>query len=295
MTMRRRFAVSLAILVMVGAGCGRSASPQDVALAYGRALYANDGDAIWNLASETDHRAKDRATFRQQQQIIGGFARELLAQLGDYVTATPVATTVDGARARVTLKFRLPDANAKSISDLAHGWDEKTLNELSRDARERIRSGLEHLHRDGTMPVVEGDESFDLVREPSGWRMSLNWAGGVRITFAAVHDRGLPLRVSIEPQSATVARGERFRVTLSVTNTGEREVETRVRHRTEPESASTHLALLQCPLLIPVRLGPGETRDFVSEYLLLADSPEALKTLEVTYAFPEGAAPTAMR
>jgi hypothetical protein len=281
----KRVAVPLAILLTLS-GCGRSAGPEDVALAYGRALYANDGDAIWNLASERDHRAKDRATFRRQHQIVDGFPRELLAQLGEYVTATPVTTTIQGDRGRVTLKVRLPDANAKAISDLVHGWDEKALNELPADARRRIRAALEELHRNRALPIVEGEESFDLVRERAGWRMSLNWAEGVRITFAAVYDGGLPLRIAIDPASATVVRGERLRVTLSVTNTGDREVETRVRHRTAPESASSHLALLHCPLLIPVRLAAGETREFVSEYVLLADSPEALKSLGVTYTFP---------
>lgn len=286
MTLRQRLAVLPAIVFIVLAGCARSPGPEETALAYGRALYANDGDAIWNLASENDRRAKDLAAFRQQQQIVDGFARELLAQLGEYVTATPVATTVTGDRARVTLKFHLPDANARIISDLAHDWDEKALDALPADGRRRVRAALEKLHRDRAIPVVEGEESFDLVRERAEWRMSLNWADGVHVTFAAVHDPGLPLRIAIEPASTTVTRGERIRVTLSVTNTGDREVESRVQHRTQPESASSHLALLHCPLLIPVRLAPGETRDFVSEYLLLADSPVALKSLDVTYAFP---------
>ena len=293
---RARVPVLAAIVAMLLAGCAGSPSPEagspppeEVALAYGRALYADDGEAIWGLVSEADRRAKDGPTFRRQR-LVDGFARELLAQLGGYVTATPVTTTIDGDRARVRLTFRLPDANAAAISERVHDWDEKALNELPADARRRIRADLEQLHRDGALPMVEGEESFDLVRERSGWRMDLNWAGGVQVTFAAVHDPALPLRVSIEPASATVARGERLHVTLSVTNTGDREVETRVRHRTEPESESAHLALVQCPLLIPVRLAPGETKDFVSEYLLLGDAPERLKALQVTHAFPRGIA-----
>jgi hypothetical protein len=281
-----RVALPIAIALMLVAGCGRTSSPEDVALSYSRALYANDGDAIWSLVSSADHRAKDGATFRRQQQIVEGFARELLGQLGGYVSATPVATSVRGDRARVTLKLRLPDANAAAISDLAYGWDEKRLNELPADARARIRAGLERLRRTGTMPIVEGEESFDLVREQSGWRMDLHWARGVRIEFAAVHDPALPLRVAVEPASPSVARGERLRVTLSVTNVGGREIETRVRHRIEPDSDSGHLALLQCPLLLPVRLPPGATRGFVSEYLLLADAPDTLEALHVVYRFP---------
>jgi hypothetical protein len=286
-----RCALPIAIAVMLVAGCARTPSPDDVALSYSRALYANDGDAIWSLVSSADRRAKDGATFRRQRQLVEGFAWELLAQLGGYVSATPVTTSIRGDRARVTLRLRLPDANAAAISALAHGWDEKTLNELPAAARARIRTGLERLHTTGSMPIVEGEESFDLIREHSGWRMYLDWARGVRIELTAVHDPALPLRVAVAPASPTVARGERLRVTLSVTNLGEREIETRVSHRIEPDSDSGHLALLQCPLLLPVRLRPGDTREFVSEYLLLADAPEALETLRVTYRFPGPSSP----
>ncbi|MGH7391245.1 MAG: hypothetical protein ACREM3_17565 [Candidatus Rokuibacteriota bacterium] len=285
----RRLGLTMAAAMLLAA-CGRTSGPEDVVLAYGRALYASDSDEMWGLVSAADRRVKDEATFRRQQQDVQGFTREVLGQLAGYITATPVKAAVTGAQARVTLRFRLPDANAPAIRDLVHGWDENELGRLPSNERARIRERLEQLRRDGALPVVEGDETFDLVREGLRWRVFLNWAGGVRVAFLGAPDPALPLRVSVEPAAAVLARGERMRVTVSVTNAGRHEITTRVRHRTKPDTEADHLALLQCPLLVPVRLAPGETAEFVSEYLLLADAPEAAKALEVTYAFPAGEA-----
>jgi hypothetical protein len=41
----------LLALGLLLAGCGRSAPPEEVALAYGRAVYASDADAMWRLIS----------------------------------------------------------------------------------------------------------------------------------------------------------------------------------------------------------------------------------------------------
>jgi len=61
---------------------------------------------------------------------------------------------------------------------------------------------------------------------------------------------------------------------------------TRVKHRIEPQADANHLALLQCPLLLPTRLGPGAAQEYESEYLLLADVPTGVKAFKVNYRFP---------
>lgn len=280
-----RFGVLLALGLLL-AGCGRVASPEEVALAYGRAVYANDADAIWRLVSEADRRAKNEATFRRQQRELRGFTREVVLALAGLIGATPVTTDVTGHRARVTLGFRLPDANAPEIRTLMLAWDEDRLNRLPGTERANIRERLGELHRRGRLPTVEGDETFELVREGGRWRIFLNWAGGVRVRFEAAVDPGVPLQVVVTPDAAVLASGERLRVTVRATNTGAREVTSRVGHRIAPEAQANYLALLQCPLFLPVTLRPGETQDFVSEYLMLADVPADVRALAVTYRFP---------
>lgn len=289
MNLIRPSACRLGWLLTLGlllAGCGRGPSPEEVALAYGRAVYANDADAIWRLVSAADRRVKDEATFRRQQRELRGFAREVVHQLAGFTAAISVRTTINGDRASAVLRFRLPDANAPPIKELLHDWDEDRLNALADGERARIRARLAELHRQATLPLVEGDETIELVREGRRWRVFLNWAGGVRVGFEAAVDPEVPLQVTLTPGVAMLAPGERLRVTLRAINIGHREVSTRVGHRIAPEAQANHLALLQCPLFVPVTLAPGETREFLSEYLLLADVPADAKEFTVTYQFP---------
>ena len=284
--MTRGGILRLAIAGVLLAACGRPTRPEPVALAYGRALYANDADAAWRLISEVDRRVKDEPTFRRQQQNLQGFARDAVQQLAGYIAATPVLTTISGDRATVTLRFRLPDANAPPMRTLMLDWDEDRLNSLSAEERQRITARLQDLHTRGELPTLDGDETMELIRESGRWQVFLNWAGGARVAFAATIDPGLPLDVTISPSSAVLAPGERVRVSVRAKNTGGREVTTRVRHQIDPDAEARHLALLQCPLLVPARLAPGASDEYESEYMLLADAPATVRAFTVTYRFP---------
>ena len=107
----------------------------------------------------------------------------------------------------------------------------------------------------------------------------------MQVRFGTAVDRGQPLEVTVTPASAVLVPGEHIRVTVRARNSDRREVTTRVGHRIEPEAHRSSLALLLCPLFIPVTLAPGEAREFLSEYLLLADVPAAARTFTVTYHF----------
>ncbi len=282
---RGRAAARLVLLaVLAWAGCGRDGGPAPVALEYGRALYASDAAAMSRLISSEDRAARDEATLRSQAGGPEGFAREVLRQLASYVTAEPIATHIDGGRATVTLRFRLPDANAPAVASLVQDWDERALAAAPAGERDRIRRQLEELHRSGRLPVIEGDETFRLVREGGAWRIVVGWARGVRIAFgAALHGR--PLEVTFSPAEVVAAPGDRVRVTIRARNVGDRPLTTRVGHRVEPAGQAGSLALLACPLFLPVTLHPGERQEFVSEYLVLKDVPADVRRFQVTYEF----------
>ena len=264
-------------------GCAKSVAPERVALEYARAVFASDASAIYRLVSDDDRRARDETTFRGQQAEPRGFARELVHQLASYITATPVSSTIDGRRGTVKLKLTLPDANAPAISGLARDWDDEALERLSFADRRRIVDQLAELHRAGTLPTIDGEETFELVKQEAGWRVFANWAGGVHLHFAATVDRSVPLEVSVAPSDVTVNPGDRVRVTVHARNRTSHDVTTRVGHRIEPAAQSQHLALVQCPLFVPITLRGGETREFTSVYLVLADVPRTVKGFAVTY------------
>ena len=276
----------LGMVALALAGCSKHPTHEEIALSYGRAVYANEAQAIWHLLSSDDRRVKDEATFRRQQRQLGGFTREVVQQLAGFITATPVSATFTGERASVTLKFRLPDANAPAIRALMHDWDEERLNRLGDGERRRVREQLDQLQREGRLPTIEGDETIELVRDASDWKVFLNWAAvGMQVRFGTAVGGGQLLEGTVTPAAAVLAPGERIRVTVRARNNDRREVTTRVGHRIEPEAHRSSLALLLCPLFIPVTLAPGEAREFVSEYLLLANVPAAARTFTVTYHF----------
>ncbi len=280
--------VAVVLVALLGGSCARAESPEEVARAYARSLYAGDAEALWPLISAQDRRVKTAEAFRQQEPSVEGFARAAAHQLAGYIVATPVKTTVAGDRATVTLRLSLPDANAAEIRALLHDWDEAELNGLSAAERSRITARLSELHAAGTLPVVEGEQTLELVREGRAWRLLLGWAGGVRVRFAADVDPSVPLDVQVTPAEAVLMPGDRLRVTVRAVNATARAVTTRVGHRIEPEADARHLALLLCPLFVPVTVEPGEAREWVSHYALLADAPTELGSLGVTYLVRNG-------
>lgn len=277
-------AVLLAGLLAAG-GCAGRPAPDSVALDYARALYAGDLAGTYRLLSAEDRRVKDERAFLQERDGPTGFALEVAKRLAAFIEGNAAETTVRGERATVRLTLRLPNANAPEVATLVHDWDEERLNTLSATERRQVTARLADLHRAGRIPMLEAEETVELVREDRGWRVFLNWAGGVRVRFGAATGEAMPVRVTVSPEESRLRRGDRVWVTVRVTNLSGREVTTRVRHRVEPEPQAHHLALLQCPLLLPVTLPAGGSEEFRSEYMLLPDLPEQTRGFEVTYAF----------
>ncbi len=281
------FLAVVTALPFVGA-CTRAAAPDEVALAYGRALYAYDAATIHRLASAGDRRAKDTKTIAAQLDVPRGFALETMRQLASFVTASTVDKRIAGSRATVTVAFRLPDANSAAIKSLARDWDEPRLDALSDTQRAEVRRRLDELRRSHRLPVVEGRETFQLVKEDSGWRLLLDWTGALPVRFTVSPAAGIPLETSVSPAEVRAKPGESFRVTVRARNLSGHEVTARVAHRIAPAADARFLALLQCPLVLPARFKPSEAREFTSEYLVLQDMPERIRDFAVTYTFEGG-------
>ena len=282
---RRAAFITAAVVLLFPVGCARSPAPEDIAVEYGRAIYRYDAAAIYRLASTADRRAKDEETVRAQVGAPTGFALDIIRHLALFVEAKPVDTRLTGSRATVSLKLTLPDANAPEIRTLAHDWDETALDALSDAERADIRRKLDELHERRKLPVVEGKETFELVKEDGGWRLVLDWGGAIPVRLSASAAKTPALDVTTTPAEIRAKPGESFRVTVRAKNVSGQEITTRVGHRVTPEADANFLALLQCPLFLPATFKPGETKEFVSEYLLLKDTPGRVTAFRVTYEF----------
>ena len=270
-------------------------APVDVALDYSRALYAYDAARVHALASARDRAAKDEASVAAQLQAPEGFALELVSELSRFVTATPIETRVADDHATVRLRLILPNANAPLIKALARDWDEQRLQMLTPVERADARRRLDDLGRHHQLPVIEGDETFELLKETAGWRLVVHWEGTIPVRLAATAPASVPLQLTVTPEHITARAGEAFRVAVRARNVSSHEVTSRVGHRITPEAAAKFLALLQCPLFLPVTFKPGESKEFVSQYLLLGDTPPTVSGFEVMYTFASSPADASLR
>lgn len=267
------------------AACGREVPPEAVALEYARALYARDLPRAYRLISAEDRQRKGEAAFMAEGGYVTGFALEASRQLASFIQVATVKTRLTQDRASVTFKLRLPDANAPEVSGLLRDWDEAALNAMSEQETERIRKGLTELHRSGRLPTLEGEETFDLVKEASEWRLVLHMAGAVPIRFTARIPEGLSLQVDPREQELRVRPGEPFQMSLRLRSGSERDVSVRVSHVIEPEDAAPFLVFLQCPLLLPLTLPPGKSKEILSSFMIAGNTPANMREFRLTFAF----------
>ena len=69
------------------------------------------------------------------------------------------------------------------------------------------------------------------------------------------------------------------------TNRTAKQIVTRIGHRVEPQELAQFLDLVECALLLPVRVQPGEEQVYHSTYMVRGDLPDGTKTLNVIYEF----------
>jgi cytochrome c oxidase assembly protein Cox11 len=151
--------------------------------------------------------------------------------------------------------------------------------------QKKILSRLDALARADRLPTIDGEEEFVLVREGSQWKVFLDWAAGVQVKFDTVLPAGSALAAIPTVKETIVRSGDLFIIGFRVKNNGTGEIVTRIAHHVEPKELAEYLDLVECALLLPVRLQPGEEQTYNSTYVVRDDLPDDAKTLDVTYEF----------
>lgn len=246
-------------------------------------LYARDFRQAYRYISSDDQRLKRQDIYVRERGPFTGFTQDVARKLADLIEIRAVAEQSDGTLDRIRVAMKLPDAGG--VGPLLLDWDETRLNALSSPERKKILAAIDRLARDNKLPMIEGEEEFVLVKEGAQWKVFLNWAAGVQVNFAT----NLPAEGSIaaEPLTkGTVARsGDVFTIGFKVKNLTANELRTRIAHRIEPQGLAEYLDLVECALLLPVRIRPGEEQTYNSTYVVRGDLPDGIKALNVTYDF----------
>ena len=257
--------------------------PVRVLSQYLKILYARDYRQAYGLISSTDRQLKTRDEYVREHGPFSGFALEVARKLAGAIEIKPISSLPDGTKERVKISMKLPDANR--VAPKLFDWDEKRLNSLPPTEQRRIIADLDGLIRAKKLPMVEGDDEFILVKEGSRWKIFVDWAAGARVQFDTLLPSGN--EIAAEPLTKeTVARsGDVFTVGFKVTNRTSKEIVTRIAHRIEPKELAQYLDLVECALLLPVHIRPGEAQTYNSTYMVRGDLPDGAKAIKVTYEF----------
>lgn len=249
---------------------------------YLRFLYARDFRQAYRFISADDQGLKNVNDYVRERGSFSGFTLALAARLAGLIEVNQLASVAEGPRQRVTVAMKLPDAN--SIAPLLHDWDDKKLNALSAPARRNLLSTIDKMIGAGKLPMIEGEEKFVLSKEGSKWKVFLDWAAGVQVQFSATVP-GNAISATALSKSTVARSGDLFTVGFKVVNRSAKEIVTRIAHRVEPQEFAQYLDLVECALLLPVRIQPGEEQIYRSTYSVRGDLPDGTKLLNVTYEF----------
>lgn len=258
-----------------------NAEPLHVAKAYFRAGYARNFDAAYGHISSLDRRAGNRADYIQAHGSFSGFALRLAKIFADQIEFRVIEQEIGAHRARYTVDYRVPATD--EYAALLFNWDQDKLNALPRADQQRIIGGLEKIRKAKNTISVEGRETFDLVKEDGRWKIFLDWASKIKVSF----DAALPANSAIEVEVLNrrlFAGMEPFQTNLKIRNRGQQEVVARIEHRIEPKETPEHLTMIACGFLRPLTLQPGEEREVSSAYLLDPGFPKNT-ALSITFAF----------
>jgi len=250
---------------------------------YLKAIYSRDFKQAYRFISAPDQRLKQERVYIQERGPFTGFALEVAKKLSEFIEFVPAHIKIDDKRARIALAFKAPDMNG--VGALLSNWDEERLNALSTKEQRKILAAIDDLKRKGKLEMIEGQEEFTLVREGINWRLFLDWASGVKVNFATIVPPGGLIQAKPTIKETVTQPNELFTIAYRIKNLTDKDLFARITHRVEPPALKEHLDLVECALLLPVKLSPGEERSYSSTYLVRGNIPDGTKRLDVTYEF----------
>lgn len=254
-----------------------------ILIKYLRDVYSRDFKHAYRFVSAADKRLKNEGVYVRERGPFSGFALEAAKKLSALIEFTPAQINIDDNRARITLTFKAPDMN--SLSTLLLDWDEERLNALPPHEQKKLLAAIDSLKRGSSLETIEGQEEFNLVKEGNNWRLFFDWASGIRVNFTTIVPQDGTITAKPTIKDTVTQPNELFTIAYRVKNLSDKEVFARITHRVEPAALSEHLDLVECGLLLPVRIPPGQEQTYSSTYVVRGDMAEETKSLDVTYEF----------
>lgn len=257
--------------------------PVRILTRYLKAVYSRDFKEAYRYISGVDQRLKSEKVYTEERGPFTGFTLEAAKKLSQSIEFTPAQVKMNEDRAQITLSFKVPDMS--SVEKLLMDWDEERLNALSYNEQRKLLASIDSLNREHRLKLIEGQEEFALVKEGNAWRLFLDWASGVRVSFTTLTPPNGLIEAKPTIKETITQRNELFTVAYRVKNLTDKDLFARINHRVEPAALAEHLDVVECALLLPVRILPGKEQSYSSTYLIRGDLPDGTKQLKVSYEF----------
>ena len=263
-----------------------SSQPQYTLQQYLTAVYARDYNTAYQWISAEDRELKSREQYLRENPSFSGLALRLVRVLANRMEINDVRSTDHGDKTTLRFNLKLPDASDPSLQEIFLDFDLDRINRLSAEESRAIEQQLKTLAKINKLPMLEGEEQWELVKEADGWRVFLNWAGATRVLFEAKVMEGLPWRFEPVPDEVWAKPGETLHAVYRVKNLSDKPITAKARHINEPkELASKYLEIVQCFCFIQQTLAPGEEKEFPLVFRVNWNVPEELKEFRVSYEF----------
>jgi Cytochrome c oxidase assembly protein CtaG/Cox11 len=250
---------------------------------YLKASYARDFKQAYHYISSQDQKVRREESYVQEKGAYSGFTLQLAKQLAEAMEIRVFGTeqTIEGVR--ITVQVKLPAA--EDLSPVVYGWDSDKLNSLTPTQQHRILEELTKLKQSGKLTMVVAQETYDLIKEANDWRVFFDWASGVKIAFGFSAPPSSGIEAQFSEKQLITKIGEPFQIVFKIKNRSSREVAMKVGHLIEPPDIREHLEMIQCGLLSPMALSPGNEQEMSSIYILTGEFPENVKDVTIKYVF----------
>jgi hypothetical protein len=258
------------------------AAPIDVAKGYLQATLGRDAGTAYRYISSLDRNLRDENTYLRSQDNFSAFALELAKRLAADMEVWVIEQRLGTTKARLDVGYRLPTGD--EISPQLLDWNPDKLNRLSPAEHSAVVAAWEKVKKSGKMIIIEGRETFDLVRETDGWKIFLDWRSQHRVMFKTSRQTPAQLDVKFLRNDLLVKSEAPFQIDFRVTNRTDRELVVKLKHLFEPQRSEKNIDMIACGSLLPLRLRPHETHDISSSYLLRGNLPASAQ-FAIVYDF----------
>jgi hypothetical protein len=250
---------------------------------YLRATYARDFAQAYDHLSSADRRQRTRQNFVNSQGVYSGFTLQVARQLAGFMKVWLIEQTDKRDRRVIRVGYRVP-APAE-LNDLLLNWDQDRLNALSTEKQKEIVAELDSRNQSDKLLHIEGQETLELVAEPEGWKIFLDWAAGTRVVLQSkITDRS-KLQVRFAASELVARNDELFLVNLKISNPSAHAVTFTVGHILEPATAADDLQLVECGLLAPTTLDAQQEKEFAMAYQLNTAVGQSRREIKLIYEF----------